>query len=1062
MPPPPGITGLNRPSMPNPSAIDPMVPQLAPQDPQLEPLQPQLEPLPPPEQLADPSGPGLGPDPMVQEVVENGADGPNFGHGGGQALHLAQVHDLGSGRDWDITSAKGSAELAAQSAKRIREMVSGSADFRLYEKNMADFVAGLLVAHPEAADAVGPAYAKVLQKLSALRDLRATFASGIKDGSNHADDPRAAIASIRKHLRIFRYETQRVLSKAGLAAGAQEKNELAMRAIQNFFTFGAKHHVSSDEFRAVEAAEDEFFVAVGELMRAARNVDPQAADPAQPPNFTLRNALPAALDLAHRTNDRIRAFQDADAATAALRGRLGEIPSRGGSRRVEFTAGIGFLVGLGVPGTIAAGLKAGIRFKVSADISVPDGGGPLTVTYRIGGGAEAKALLRGLPFTDTASLKIEAGVDGLAERFTTRTYATVDDLLLDARRNELAFGRTFLGYVGLPFVKLGSAVGRLGQKLFRWMGRRSDEAKLTNASYLELLKYRGVVGALDGFLAHRANPMVVAERRGVLLTGTIGAQASGDLFGIASAGAGASFSRSIEVGVHGRLFIPAARTIRSSDDPRALLRPGPDGGESATLPDVRSYDDLLASFENLVAGIRSSPPKARHTTEWATFANAVRTHLVAAEALHRDGLLTRGEADRLLARFSDPGVHIPPDIYREYLMDGAPGAKPPKIRATGQGEIKVSVLSKQTDDFFGGLVSNPIGGAAIAGVAQLLRKNIGLDNQLRFTWTSEKPAKPGADPRPWENTVKTTRRLSFMANVPVRAILDDVVRSKIEARTGNRPGTTVEKEIRDAVLKETALTLLPKLALAGAKKGVQDWLADPKNQEKLIRFVLDHIDIPLYILAPFIEHLWEHPLEAIEDAFTAFLYLRGTDIAWQTEKLQTLEWSYEDGNLVSYALYDETSTKTGISVAPVGVGVGGAGDISYTVTQSVKKQGMMVNPTLATLLGKTEQYLFADTGASAPGNSEAFKNWLCKHRAAIEDTMQTIRDNTPGALALKAKAIEAVDGDPAAVRDIETAWNAVRDLPANALPEERLEANRRLLTTLVTAFRTPLTKSDAI
>jgi hypothetical protein len=1047
----PGIVGPNVPVMPNPPVLDPMAPQVPP--PQVQPP-PQIQP--PQVQPVD-NQPVH--DPVVQNVVLNGADGPNFENGAGQALHLAQAHDLGSGRDWDISSAKGAAELAAQSAKRIREMVSGSADFRQYEANVADFVAGVLDAHPEAEAAIAPAYTKLLQKLSALRDLRATFASGIKDGSNHADDPRAALDSIRKHLRVFRYETQRVLSQAGLAAGAQEKNELAMRAIQNFFTFGAKHHVSLDEFRAIEDAEREFFAAVGELEAAVERIDPNSVGPAQPPNFALRDVLPAVLDLSHRTNDRIRAFQDADASTAALRGILGEIPAKGGSRRVDFTAGIGLLIGLGFPGTFAAGAKVGARFKVSADISVPDGGGPLTVTFRIGGGAEAKALLRGLPLTKTASVKADAGLSGTAEHFTTRTYATVDDLILDARRNKLAFGRTLLGYVARPFVEFGSAIGRLGKTLFRWMGRRSDETKLTNASYLELLKHRGVVGALDGFLAQRANPMVVSERTGVLLTGNIAAQASGSILGFATAGASGSLARSLEVRVRGKMFIPAARTIRQSDNPRALLRPGPGGGEPAILPQVHSYDELLASYEDLLAAFRAAPPK--DTPAWATFANAVRTHLVAAEALHRDGHLTREQADRLLARFSDPGVRIPPDIYREYLMDGVAGAKPPKIRTSAQGEIKVNVLSKQTDSFFGGLVPNPIAGAAVAGVAQIARRNIGLDNLLRYSWTSEKPAKPGADPRPWENTVKTTRRLSFMSNAPVRAILDHVVRAKIEARTGTLPGTDVEKEIRDAMLKEAALTLLPKLAIAGAKKAVLDWLSDPENVKKLVLFVLDHIDIPLDILAPFIEHLIENPWEALEDAFTAFIYLRGTDIAWQTEKVQTLEWSYEDGNLVGYALYDETSTKTGISVDPVGVGLGGSGDISYTVGESVKKQGMMVNPTLTTLMGKAEQFLFADTSATAPGNSEAFKNWLCKHRAAIEDAMRPIRDNAPEALAIKARAIEATDGDPTAVREIETAWNAVRDLPDNALPETRLEAHRRLLTTLVTAFRAPLVRAAA-
>ena len=997
--------------------------------------------------------PGGG-DPVVAEVQENGAGWPNFEPGHGQLRQLVQAHNLGSGRDWDIESAQGAAELASKSAKRIRDMVSGETALRQYEQNVSAVLDRLLAAHPDAADAIGPDYAELLRTIGVVRELRATFASGIKDGSNHADDPRAALASIRKHLRIFRYETQQVLSSLGFAAGAQERGEHAMRAIQNFFTFGAKHHVSLDEFSAIRAAEEEMYAAAGRFCQTLRRLDPQASDPRQPPNLALRHALPSALEFSHRTNDRIRAFQDADSSSAGIRDILGKIPSKGGSRTVEFTVGAGALVGLGFPGSFAAGLRAGANFKLYAEVSVPTGGGPLTTTFRIGGGVEAKALLRGLPLSDVASVKVDAGVEGSAEHFVTRTYATVEDLILDARRNRLALAHTVFGYIGAGFCKLGGLIGKLGCKAFRWMGRRSDEIKQTASEYLDLLKHRGVVGSLDQFLARRANPMVVGERRGVLLTGSAGAQASGNVAGFVDLGANANISRSIEVGVSSTAFVPAARTIRASADPRALLRAGPGGGDPAELPPAEDYDALAASFEALVEGARGSPP--RTDPEWADFANAVRTHLIAAEALHRDGVLTRGQADLLLARFSDPGIRIPPDIYREYLMDGAGAAKPPKIRTTGKGEISYSALSAQTGNLVGGIVANPFARAVATGVADVARRNVGLAGQIRYTWSREKPVDPGADPRPWENTVKTTCRLSLSSTAPVRAILDHIARTKIQARTGTLPGTEVESEIREAMIKDLALTVLPKLLLAGAKEGAKAWLSKPENIKKLVKFVLEHIDIPLDLLAAIVNRFAEDPGKFLDDIFTAFVYIRGTDVVWKTERLQTLEWSYEDGNLVQYSLYDDTTTKSGISVDPVGVGLGVSANLSYTVGESVKKQGMMVNPTLVTLLGKTEQYLFADTSARAPGNSEPFKSWICNNMAAIDDTMQGIRGNTPEALGIKAKAIETVANDPAAVNEIETAWRAVRDLPDDALPETRLEAYRHLLTTLTTVFRSPL------
>ena len=580
------------------------------------PPQPQPQPIGPepggPQQVGPQQPGGLpgGGDPVVAEVQENGAGWPDFAPGHGQMRHLAQAHDLGSGRDWDIESAQGAAELASKAAKRIRDMVSGETALRQYEQNVSAVLDRLLAAHPDAADAIGPDYAELLRTIGVVRELRATFASGIKDGSNHADDPRAALASIRKHLRIFRYETQQVLSAAGLAAGSQEWGEHAMRAIQNFFTFGAKHHVSLDEFSAIRAAEEEMFAAAGRFCQTLRRLDPQASDPRQPPNLALRHALPSALECSHRTNDRIRAFQDADSSSAGIRDILGKIPSKGGSRTVEFTVGAGALVGLGFPGSFAAGLRAGANFKLFAEISVPTGGGPLTTTFRIGGGVEVKALFRGLPLSEVASVKVDAGVEGSAEHFVTRTYATVEDLILDARRNRLALARTVFGYIGAGFCKLGGLIGKLGCKAFRWMGRRSDEIKQTASEYLDLLKHRGVVGSLDQFLARRANPMVVGERRGVLLTGSAGAQASGNVAGFVDLGANASISRSIEVGVSSTAFVPAARTIRASADPRALLRAGPGGGDPAELPPAEDYDALAAPFAPTPSGPTSPTPSA--------------------------------------------------------------------------------------------------------------------------------------------------------------------------------------------------------------------------------------------------------------------------------------------------------------------------------------------------------------------------------------------------------------------------------------------------------------------
>ena len=105
------------------------------------------------------------------------------------------------------------------------------------------------------------------------------------------------------------------------------------------------------------------------------------------------------------------------------------------------------------------------------------------------------------------------------------------------------------------------------------------------------------------------------------------------------------------------------------------------------------------------------------------------------------------------------------------------------------------------------------------------------------------------------------------------------------------------------------------------------------------------------------------------------------------------------------------------------------------------------------LLGTTETFLFADVGNGPVGNGEAFKNWLARNFAGVDRLRGTLFSGPNLRLYMDAQAAAA--GDLSLQNRLQDAWHAVRDLPADATRDVRLDAMRRLLVEMTLAFRTP-------
>ena len=1022
--------------------------------------------------VAQPGPQVVQPDPALENVVNNGV-GPDLQPGNGQGRQFVANHEIASGRDWDLHTAEGMLDTARKSMEHIRSVISGKADFRAYDEALGAAVAAAVNARPgtPAAEGLTAAYADFKQVFAELRDARAALMDAVKDGSD-CKDPNAALAQIRKTLRVFRYELQQQLAKTGHEAGQMGFNEGNLRAIQHAFTFGVGSKVA-ETFARVVALEARFDGAVAEVRNRLRELDRTTLPPVFPPGLKLANVAADALELSHRTNERIRDYQDAAATESTLRGIVGPLVEKGGSRKVEFTVAVGALVGLGFSSAFTAGLRAGARVRVVGEVDAPGKGRPISVTFRLAGGLEAKAGIKAGEEAAVLGGKAEASGGIEISHFTTRTYPTLEDMILDAKRCKLATSRTLGGAIWGGIKALGRSIGGLGTTFFRWLGRKSGEVKLDNAQYLESLKARGVAGRLDRVLARRANPVVAAERTG--WTARISGKAKAGMEavkGVVKLSVSGSAGYERDFGVSSKSFVQVARAAREAKDAaalNALMRAGPDGG---VPPPVRHFqgvdaqavfDSLEHAFDEAVeaaeAAAKSSNLFHTDTEGFARAANRIRSLLLSTEMAARDGALPREAADRLLARYANPAVKFPPAIYREYFLEGSGAAKPAKIRVSASAAFETELFSDATKSLTGGIGSS-IGKAVADGAVKELRHQAMLDNKVEYRFTSEKPAKPGADPRPWENAVKTSHSLVMTASMPARYVIDAITRSvankgeRIENRSDSPLKDSVKassKELAADAAKGALFATLPGLILASVKEtavaAVKKWLSDPENVQKLVKFALDHLGDALDLVVGVVEFVANHP----DFTLQAIAMARGTEFVSQSERLKVVKWSFIDGELDTISVHSEISNKLGVDVDPVGVGLGVGFDISYSVTETVKDRDWLPHPTLTGLLAKSEEFLFGETGLQPSGGGQAFKLWLSRNATGVERLLGRLDERKNLDIYERALA-QAQDDFELQVR-LQDAWRAVQDLPADATPDAKVDAAHALLVALTLAFR---------
>ena len=1010
------------------------------------------------------------PDHAIENVHNNGV-GPDIQPGDGQAENFVANHVVTSGRDWDMHTAEGMLDMVRNSMGHVKKQIAGKDALDALGRKVWEAIGAASNAHPAASNELSKAFVEFKMTLDALKAAREKLVRNLDLGKDIAD-PRKAIAHIQKQMRVFRWDLQLNLQRHGIAGGDMGRMEDFLRGFQNMFTKVVIGGSVGRVLNLERALDDK----LGEISNRLRELDRNTHPFVLPREAKFASAACPALEISHRTNDQIRDFWDEDRSSSVLRGIVGPLVEKGGSRKVEFSVGVGALIGLGFSSVVTSGLRAGVRVKLIGEINAPGKNRPISVTFRISGGLDGKLFAEAGDDSSIAGAKGQVSAGAGVSYFSTRTYATLNDLIADASNCKLATSRTLGGAIAGYAKALGFSIGRLGQKLFRWMGRRVGEVKQDAAAYLQSMKKRKVFGELDRMLAKRMNPVVVATRKGFTMyaqgdaKGSVGV-GSGPLETTLGASGGISGER--EFRVDAKEFTHLAQLVCAAKDEAALqsmMRAGPDGGPipQISIPTMEGrsvFESLESVYDEIVRAAQEAKKRSSIISTdkvgFARAANDLRTLMLATELAARRGRITREQADVLLVRFSNLPVRMPDDIFREYMMDHTGMASSPKIRFSCSAKFQVSMFTGWSKGLTGDIGNSILKAAADGGIKEL-RHQTGLDTDIEYAFTRETPVKK-TDPRPWENATRTTHTLSTTASAPARLLIDNIVKSIANKgeRIENQKPIDWKSISKDAIIdaaKDAPMgalySALPGLVLGIVKESaiaaVKNWLKDPDNVVKLVLFAIDHLDDALELTVNVVEWVAEHPEATLQIAAS----IAGTTGISEATRNKVVQWSCINGEFESITVSMQKTAKLGVNVDPVGVGLGIGFDLSYSVSEKYKELEYAPRRPMLSFLTKAEEFIAGNTKVGT-GGVEAFKNWLAKNLRGVENVLRSLKDPAKASEQAKiyADAFERVVNDDDLRNDLHEAWRVATTLPDNAAPDRMVDAAYNLFVSLVKAYK---------
>ena len=943
--------------------------------------------------------------------------------------------ELFDGEIYDVTKRGDMLKLSAKTAKAARDI--------FVDRSALETIKNVLTSHVFA-KLTGEAQESAMRKLNQLRAKIGELIQKREDASRilnfEADFGDGSAKAVKKGLkaaknamRAFRYDFDQVTGRH------MDKMERFRRMVNNWQKRNGGYNVTSTDYRELVAAERQVAALVEELS----DVCSLATDE----RMVVRTAEETSRDagnLTHATNNHIRYCEsevglEKEKSIAAICKDLDEIARDGGKKSVSFGLGLDAKFAIKVSDSTGVNASAALMYERKATVSVPPGGGPITVTYYDGGAVEAHAKGKVASWGKddkkgavSGGVSLSGNIGGGVGKGSSVTYASLRDFAEDVwgRRGEAVtkqgtFGQVFcLGRIAQAFRSMAHGVCNLVTA----MGLRIHHTQVDSTSFRSLLRSSGAMSQADQMLADPLHDRVVRTNETSFVSAKFAAGAQVDV-GLdivrgfsknqldptkESPDQSEIFSAKAGIGYQGERTFRAENTefrshlaslrLQSHDYLANVI----DQLKTDHAPYIVSGNTRQERFRDLHAKLTALEDSAANqssedTEAWNLTAQryrflAVQYVMIEEEISQEINRLSEEDENSNAQRIAElkeelanattffenrlvaPKLNMPEDIFRAALMEESHSSSGGVTRHSVEFTVGYSALTKLAED----VVEDQIKGkgfkydlarASATSPINTIAGETLLSTEVTGSVTTEKPNKPN-DVRPWRNQRKTDIAIKLTSNLTIKSIVEAVSRKFIDSQMDDPQEIKASK-----MLIETAVgDILGMVLGAAVKTGIATY-AHYTVEQVLTQLAKGQApdEVKRFFGAPLMEAMTgEAQTSGIVPGF---------------EMLSTKEFVFHfDGSRLAALTVENGESTTGklgfhLPVAPaVGLGV----VMTSGVDRKTIERCVYSHPSVDTMLSRVEDFHLA-------GNRQAFKDFLAHNRRGALRILRLFEKDVPGA-----------------------------------------------------------------
>ena len=605
-----------------------------------------------------------------------------------------------------------------------------------------------------------------------------------------------------------------------------------------------------------------------------------------------------------------------------------------------------------------------------------------------------------------------------ARHSVTKTYANFDEFIRATSKYDLVVTPRprEVFYAWCPRAIKG--IGHLFMLGATALGLRIHRSRMDQVAYSSELRNRNVFGPLSGLLLKKRNVEVLGKRKALAVTGGAKVTAEAGIFYENNGGmdSNVEFGGSLgvthtrEYFVKNKTYVSFAKSLMkcsvdflkdrftSELNEQNAIIPGGDAWRADIMRIVQDTDKgdqphydarrIASAFTELTTKLHELEESVAKNTKkddsfWNKFAAqsrilAVTVALLTKRANALEGTdsqtvatkkAAKAAGEYIIPRLANPIVQLPEKIYQEKFFKVFDVGTLPMTKTVGTVSVMYDLwdgkISEKLEDFgmredTADTILGTAGKTDATAIADLGKETLFQAHKIEVKITRQKPRLQKEDVRPWMNSKKTTIDVRLTAAMPLRVLLDLVVRHYAKS-----VGGVSDEEIEESKLKqEIKDALVDSLKTTGEDTLIQGSV--PLLDCSIGRLLKDSKAFKTFL----------SNLGAVKNAYNKCY-------TFEDDTFKTLRFNFSDGRFASFSLTEDYDTDAKVTIKPLAfMGI----ELGLSSQTSVNDYTILRKPTVNALMGVAADYATA-------GNQEEFTNFLTRNKNGVIRMIKTGKQN---------------------------------------------------------------------